>query len=349
MRRQLTILGAIALAACSAQTQAEPQAETQAQNQAQPQTESQIIEVAQKTETQAASDLSLRRTDPKTATAQDIETPPTKPVQKPVQKIGHASDQLRCHGIAKQGGLVVCQTTPNARVEVGRGENDTYTQTAGPDGRLIVGFDRDEPNAFIRVGDQRVDFKIEKRSYDISRIDGLPKRFVSEYTEEQLKQIRSASARKKIGFASKVKEIGFRNGFISPVSDYTKTTNFGAQRVLNGDPKRPHFGVDMAAPTGTPIVAPADGIVSLADEDMYFEGSLIMIDHGQGLISYYLHNESVLVEAGQKVTQGQQIGTIGSRGRSTGPHLCWRLKWRGRNLDPELLLDWPQDGPEDAH
>ena len=270
-------------------------------------------------------------------------------MQKPVQKIAQASDQLRCHGIAKQGGLVVCQTTPNARVEVGRGENDTYTQTAGPDGRLIVGFDRDEPNAFIRVGDQRVDFKIEKRSYDISRIDGLPKRFVSEYTEEQLKQIRSASARKKIGFASKVKEIGFRNGFISPVSDYTKTTNFGAQRVLNGDPKRPHFGVDMAAPTGTPIVAPADGIVSLADEDMYFEGSLIMIDHGQGLISYYLHNESVLVEAGQKVTQGQQIGTIGSRGRSTGPHLCWRLKWRGRNLDPELLLDWPQDGPEDAH
>ena len=345
MRRQLTILGAIALAACSAQTQAEPQAETQAQNQAQPQTESQIIEVAQKTETQAASDLSLRRTDPETVITQDIETPPTKPVQKFTQ----ASDQLRCHGIAKQGGLVLCQTTPNARVEVGRGENDTYTQTAGPDGRLIVGFDRDEPNAFIRVGDQRVDFKIEKRSYDISRIDGLPKRFVSEYTEEQLKQIRSASARKKIGFASKVKEIGFRNGFISPVSDYTKTTNFGAQRVLNGDPKRPHFGVDMAAPTGTPIVAPADGIVSLADEDMYFEGSLIMIDHGQGLISYYLHNESVLVEAGQKVTQGQQIGTIGSRGRSTGPHLCWRLKWRGRNLDPELLLDWPQDGPEDAH
>ena len=161
MRRQLTILGAIALAACSAQTQAEAQAETQAQ----PQTESQIIEVAQKTETQAASDLSLRRTDPKTATAQDIEIPPTKPVQKPVQKIAQASDQLRCQGIAKQGGLVVCQTTPNARVEVGRGENDTYTQTAGPDGRLIVGFDRDEPNAFIRVGDQRVDFKIEKRSY----------------------------------------------------------------------------------------------------------------------------------------------------------------------------------------
>ena len=164
------------------------------------------------------------------------------------------------------------------------------------------------------------------------------------YTPEQLKQIRKASALKKVGFASNVEEVGFRNGFIYPVTTHTKTTNFGAQRILNGDPKRPHFGVDLAAPTGTPILAPADGIVSLASEEMYFEGSLIMIDHGQGLISYYLHNETVDVEVGQRVTQGQQIGTVGSRGRSTGPHLCWRLKWRGRNLDPELLTEWPQRG-----
>ena len=122
-----------------------------------------------------------------------------------------------------------------------------------------------------------------------------------------------------------------------------KTTNFGAQRILNGEPKRPHFGVDLAAPKGTPIVAPADGIVSLADDDMYFEGSLIMIDHGQGLISYYLHNEEVLVVAGQHVKQGEQIATVGSRGRSTGPHLCWRLKWRGRNLDPELITRWQEE------
>ena len=251
---------------------------------------------------------------------------------------------LACHGIVKQGGLVICKTKPNARVEVGRSENDTYTQTADKDGVLLVGFDRDEPAAFVRVGEERVNFDIQKRDYDISRIDGLPKKFVSEYTSEQLAQIRKASALKKVGFASKVEELGFKNGFIHPVADYIKTTNFGAQRILNGEPKRPHFGVDLAAPKGTPIVAPADGIVSLASEEMYFEGSLIMIDHGQGLISYYLHNEDVLVETGQRVTQGQQIGTVGSRGRSTGPHLCWRLKWRGRNLDPELLTEWPADG-----
>ena len=250
--------------------------------------------------------------------------------------------QLDCHGIAKQGGLVVCQTTPNARVEVGRSENDTYTQTADKNGVLLVGFDRDEPAAFVRVGDARINFDIMPREYDTSRIDGLPKKFVSEYTAEQLKQIRAASALKKVGFASKVEEIGFKDGFIYPVTTHTKTTKFGAQRILNGDPKRPHFGVDLAAPKGTPILAPADGIVSLASEEMYFEGSLIMIDHGQGLISYYLHNEDVMVEEGQRVVQGEQIGTVGSRGRSTGPHLCWRLKWRGRNLDPELLTAWPK-------
>lgn len=251
---------------------------------------------------------------------------------------------LNCHGIVEQGGLVVCQTTPNARVEVGRAENDTYTQTADKDGVLLVGFDRDEPAAFVRLGNERIDFDITPREYDTSRIDGLPKNMVSEYTPEELKKIRKASALKKVGFASKVEEIGFKDGFIYPVADHIKTTNFGAQRILNGDPKRPHFGVDLAAPKGTPILAPADGIVSLASEEMYFEGSLIMIDHGQGLISYYLHNEDVMVEDGQRVVQGQQIGTVGSRGRSTGPHLCWRLKWRGRNLDPELLTEWPSHG-----
>ena len=273
----------------------------------------------------------------------EVEVKPEVEV-KTAPKVAQIESNLTCHGIAKQGGLVVCQTQPNARVEVGRSENDTYVQTADKNGVILVGFDRDEPTAFVRVGEARVDFDIQKRDYDISRIDGLPKNMVSEYTPEEIARIRKASALKKVGFASKVEEVGFKNGFIYPVTTHTKTTNFGAQRILNGEPKRPHFGVDLAAPKGTPILAPADGIVSLASEEMYFEGSLIMIDHGQGLISYYLHNETVDVEVGQRVTQGQQIGTVGSRGRSTGPHLCWRLKWRGRNLDPELLTEWPQRG-----
>ena len=302
---------------------------------AEPEAEAQVTEIAQ---ANLAKNEKIIDGSQQTPPRVDIES-----AGKRAENTAHRAG-IDCHGIAKQGGLVVCHTTPNAQVEVGRSENDTYVQTADKDGVILVGFDRDEPAAFVRVGEARINFDIQKRAYDTSRIDGLPKKFVSEYTAEQLKQIRKASALKKVGFASAVEDIGFKNGFIYPVTTHTKTTNFGAQRILNGDPKRPHFGVDLAAPKGTPILAPADGIVSLASEEMYFEGSLIMIDHGQGLISYYLHNETVDVEVGQRVAQGQQIGTVGSRGRSTGPHLCWRLKWRGRNLDPELLTEWPQRG-----
>ena len=319
--RAFLAISILALTACAAEPTAEAEVQT-------------LSEVNQNL---GAKDNKLKQA---TDTAQ--QAAPTVDVETVVKLAENTAipNGIDCHGIAKQGGLVVCQTEPNARVEVGRSENDTYVQTADKNGVLLVGFDRDEPAAFVRVGDARVDFDIQKRDYDTSRIDGLPKKFVSEYTPEQLEQIRKASALKKIGFASKVDEVGFKNGFIYPVTTHTKTTNFGAQRILNGDPKRPHFGVDLAAPKGTPILAPADGIVSLASEEMYFEGSLIMIDHGQGLISYYLHNETVDVEVGQRVTQGQQIGTVGSRGRSTGPHLCWRLKWRGRNLDPELPVSY---------
>ena len=100
---------------------------------------------------------------------------------------------------------------------------------------------------------------------------------------------------------------------------------------------------------GTPIYAPADGIVSLADDDLYFEGAMVMLDHGQGLNSMYLHVSDIFVEAGQSVKQGDKIATVGSRGRSTGPHLCWRLKWRNRNLDPELLTKWPTSDGDHAH
>ena len=256
-----------------------------------------------------------------------------------------APTPISCIGVAQQGGAVLCQTSPNAKVKVARSEKDFYFESADENGHIIIGFDRDEKSNFVEVAGDRVTFDLEPREYDTSRINGLPKNMVSEYTPEELKRIRAATARKKIGFASRAEEMGFKNGFILPIQeDYIKTTNFGAQRILNGEPKRPHYGVDLAAPKGTPIVAPADGIVSMADEDMYFEGALLLIDHGQGLISYYLHMDDIVVEDGQRVKQGEQIATVGSKGRSTGPHLCWRLKWRNRNLDPELLTEWPQEG-----
>ncbi len=264
---------------------------------------------------------------------------------------------LRCTGIAQQGGLVTCRTFPGAKVKIGRSASDFYYESANDDGMIIVGFDRDETKTTIQALPTKrnkseqsiplapsrvVSLTLPKREYDVSRIDGLPPSQVSTFSTAQLKRIRASSARKKTGFASRSKTVGFRDGFSLPVANYTKTTNFGAQRILNGEPKKPHYGVDMAAPVGTPILAPADGIVSLSDADLYFEGAMVLLDHGQGLISMYLHVNEIMVEPGQTVKRGEQIATVGSKGRSTGPHLCWRLKWRNRNLDPELISKWSE-------
>jgi len=199
---------------------------------------------------------------------------------------------------------------------------NTHYENANAAGQLIVGFDRDETTNFVEYAGERVTFDLSPRDYDTSRIDGLPPSQVSTFSEAQLKRIRASSARKKTGFASRAALMDFKDGFIYPVKDFTKTTNFGAQRILNGEAKRPHYGVD----------------------DLYFEGAMVLLDHGQGLISMYLHTDEILVEPGQAVKQGEQIATVGSKGRSTGPHLCWRLKWRNRNLDPELLTQWPSEG-----
>ena len=251
---------------------------------------------------------------------------------------------ISCQGVPEQGGAVLCQTSPKAKVKISRGGKDFYYENANEAGKIIVGFDRDEDKAQIAVGDKSVEYFFTPRDYDTSRIDGLPPSQVSTFTAAQLKRIRSSSARKKVGFSSRAKSMGFKDGFDLPIkADFIKTTNFGAQRILNGEPKKPHYGVDLAAPVGTPIYAPADGVVSLADDDLYFEGAMVLLDHGQGLISMYLHTDEIMVEPGQAVKQGEQIATVGSKGRSTGPHLCWRLKWRNRNLDPLLLTEWPND------
>jgi len=269
-----------------------------------------------------------------------------------------ATPLIKCNGVFEQGGLVLCKTAPNAKLEISRSEADKFTATADPNGNYLLGFDRDETFSAIRVvageipenmanAPVQASFTFAPREYAISRIDGLPPSQVSTFTDAQLKSIRASSARKKIGFASREQTLWFQNGFDYPLKKFTKTSPFGAQRILNGVTKKPHYGVDIAAPVGTPIYAPADGVVSMADDDLYFEGAMILLDHGQGLISMYLHVSAIDVKPGQAVKRGEKIGEVGSKGRSTGPHLCWRLKWRNRHLDPELLTQWPTE--EHAH
>jgi len=249
---------------------------------------------------------------------------------------------ISCDGVHRQGSVLVCRTEPGATVML-----DDVRTRANEDGWVILGHDRDAPEETrLRVQidgewvfDQRYD--VAPAEYDIQRIDGLPPAMVSP-PPEALERIRAEGVRKRQAHASRWEGDGFISGFIQPTEGRI-SSRFGGQRVYNGEPRTPHYGVDIAAPTGTPVLAPAGGIVRLADEDMYFEGGLIFIDHGQGFNSAYLHLSDVLVEEGDLVEQGQLIGHVGSTGRSTGPHLCWRIRWHGRNVDPFATLDVQPD------
>lgn len=240
---------------------------------------------------------------------------------------------ISCSGEHRQGGVLICRTAPGARVLI-----DEVETRANENGWVILGHDRDAPaETHLRVlvnGETVHDarYAVAPTQYNIQRVEGLPPAMVTP-PPEVLERIRRENVRKGQAHASRWQGDGFSEGFIRP-ADGRISSVFGSQRFYNGEPRTPHYGVDIAAPTGTPVLAPASGIVTLADTDMYFEGGLIFIDHGQGFNSAYLHLSEVLVADGEMVEQGQLIGRVGSTGRSTGPHLCWRIRWHGRNVDP---------------
>ncbi len=238
-----------------------------------------------------------------------------------------------------QGGFAVGRTTPRATVLL----NAVPVAQASAAGWFVIGFDRDAPPpASITVatpeGSASQQLTIAAGDFDIQRIDGLADDQVSPSDPALLARIAAESARKSVGFASRIDGDFFRTGFILPVQAVRRSSRFGGQRILNGQPKRPHYGVDLAAPVGTPVVAPAAGMVSFAETGLHFEGGLILIDHGQGLVTAYLHLSRIDVVANQSVAQGQVIGAVGKEGRATGPHLCWRMRWRDQNLDPSLMV-----------
>jgi murein DD-endopeptidase MepM/ murein hydrolase activator NlpD len=253
-----------------------------------------------------------------------------------------AAPGLSLSGRFVQGGMVVGRTAPRAAVLL----NGAPATQASANGWFVIGFDRDAPPpALITVatadGSASHQATITPGTFNIQRIDGLAQDQVAPSDPALLARIAAEGARKSVGFASRVDGDFFRTGFIWPVQATRRSSSFGGQRILNGEPKRPHYGVDLAAPVGTPVVAPAAGVVSFAETGLHFEGGLILIDHGQGLITAYLHLSRIDVAAGQSVAQGQRIGAVGKEGRATGPHLCWRMKWRDQNLDPSLMVGLP--------
>lgn len=182
--------------------------------------------------------------------------------------------------------------------------------------------------------------RVEPRTFNVERIDGLPPGKVTAPPERQ-KRISKEAAKKRAARAQKGMHLNWTEGFIDPVETYRLSGFYGSQRILNGVPKRPHYGLDFAAPTGTPVKAPAGGIITLAEDDFWYEGGLIFLDHGHGLQSAFLHLSDVTVKPGDTVKQGDVIGAVGAAGRATGPHLDWRVNWGKIWIDPQVLLKTP--------
>lgn len=256
----------------------------------------------------------------------------------PLLFIATAAESLTLEGKFTQGGLVIGRTEAGTKV-VYEGERVRVS----PEGVFVIGFNRDaNPTARLELTyrDGRVrreTLRIAKRKYRIETIDRLPPAKVSP-PKEVIERIKRETMMVVRARQPDTPETHFLNSWRWPTIGRISGV-YGSQRILNGVPKRPHYGIDIAAPTGTPVVAPNSGIVRMVHKNMYFSGGTIIIDHGHGLSSAFLHMETIDVRKGRRVARGERIGTLGASGRATGPHLDWRINLFKRRLDPTLLLD----------
>ncbi len=249
-----------------------------------------------------------------------------------------ASDWLlSLNGERTQGSLLRGQVTPGVSVMLA-GKPVRTTEA----GFFAVGFGRDadlEQTLELKKGDQRqqVVVTLDKREYNIQRIEGVPQRTVDPPPEAVLKRIRAEVAAIKQARASDTDLQAFLSEFQWPLTGRISGV-YGSQRVYNGKPGRPHFGVDVARPTGTLVVAPADAVITLVQDDNYYSGGTLIMDHGYGVSSTMIHLSEVLVKPGQVVKQGDPVAKVGATGRATGPHLDWRLNWYDEKLDPVTIV-----------
>jgi len=211
-----------------------------------------------------------------------------------------------------------------------------------PDGTFILGFGRDvEPQqtlTWIDTDGNHHPYKLslKQRKYNIQRIDGISKRMMNP-SKKDLQRIHQEAGQVATARQQDSNRLNFQENFIWPVTGRISGI-YGSQRILNGEPRRPHFGIDIAAPKGTPVIAPAGGVVTLAHPGMFYSGATMIIDHGYGLSSSFLHLSKILVKVGDQVTQGEVIAQVGASGRVTGPHLDWRINWFDQRLDPAFFV-----------
>jgi len=233
-----------------------------------------------------------------------------------------------------QGSFILGKTEPGSEVFI-----DKKKVKVTSDGYFAFGLSRDRKNdVVITINKKKIVKKVYKRKYNIQRIDGLEEKKVTP-PEEVYERIKKEN--KWIGDSRAINSdlTFFKNKFAIPIENAIITGVYGSQRILNGKPKWPHYGLDFAADEGTKIKAMLDGIVTLAEPDLFYTGGTLIFDHGHGISTLYMHMEKILVKKGQKVKQGDVIGTVGSTGRATGAHLDVRLNWFQTRLDPATVLD----------
>ena len=247
------------------------------------------------------------------------------------------SQQLTYYGELTQGGLVRGKVEADAEIFL-----DNKSVKVSKDGFFVFGFGRDHPsNSILSIkykngSIQKKLLKIRSRDWGIQRINNLPSKMVKP-SRESLEIIKKNNKEILEARLIESNETWFIQEFFWPVKGVI-TGNYGTRRVLNGKPMQPHYGIDIAAPKGTEVRAPANGRVSLAKTDHYYTGGTIILDHGHGLSSAYLHLNKLNVSFGDDILKGQIIGFVGSTGRSTGDHLDWRINWFKSRIDPKLVV-----------
>ena len=236
-----------------------------------------------------------------------------------------------------QGHYIVGVTDPSSKIII-----DKKNVKVSEDGYFVFGIDRDRKFdlTITKINNgkkEKIIKKVLKRKYNIQRIDGLEESKVTP-PESVYKRIKKENS--KIGEARAINSDlpFFKNQFIMPVEGIISGV-YGSQRILNGKPRWPHYGIDIAAKKGTMIKSSGSGVVTMAEDDLYYTGGTIIMDHGHGISTIYSHLETVLVSVGDKINKGDLIGTVGSTGRSTGPHLDFRVNWFQTRLDPMSILN----------
>ena len=252
--------------------------------------------------------------------------------------ISSSLNALELKGTFYQGNLIVGKTEPNSKIFI-----DGEKVKVSSEGFFAFGLSKDRKNdvliKVIKNGvTEIITKKIYTKEYKIQKINGLPAKQVTP-PKEVYERIRNDN--KLIGKARSVDSnlIYFLNKFNVPIENSIITGVYGSQRILNGIPKSPHYGLDFAAIEGTEIKAMLNGVVTLSEKNLYYTGGTIIFDHGHGVSTLYMHMKDVYLEKGQNVKQGEVIGTVGETGRATGAHLDIRLNWFDVKLDPSSVLN----------